>query len=215
MSNTSRVLKADELAVVTPLWWNGADGASPEKADVPIRDAMRAGTGLPQGSRERVEREAYERGFAEGKSVAKAQAEAEAQPVMERLSRSLVEISSLRPKLRREAERDLVKLAIAIARRVLHRELTLDPESLEGLIKVALEKLESRELCRVRVHPDQQEVIHSLLERFSNARTVELIPDKTLNPGDVLLETMHGTIDASVDAQLSEIERGFADRIQR
>src|SRR5579871_377158 len=180
MSNTSRVLKADELAVVTPLWWNGADGASPEKADAPIRDAMRAGTGLPQGSRERVEREAYERGFAEGKSVAKAQAEAEAQPVMERLSRSLVEISSLRPKLRREAERDLVKLAIAIARRVLHRELTLDPESLEGLIKVALEKLESRELCTVRIHPSQEAAIRKQLDRFGGVHKIEIIADKSL-----------------------------------
>jgi flagellar assembly protein FliH len=214
MSNTSRVLKPEEMTAVAPLWWNGAD-ASGNKGDPSSRDAVRMDAGLPPGSRERIEREAYERGFAEGQNMARAQAQAEAQPVIERMSRSLVEISSLRPRLRREAERDLVKLAIAIARRVLHRELTLDPSSLEGLIRVALEKLESRELCRVRVHPDQEEMLRSLLERFSNSHAVEVIPDKTLHAGDVLLETPHGTVDASVDAQLSEIERGFADRIQK
>ena len=214
MSNTSRVLRTDELSAVAPLWWNGSD-APAGKTSPSMRDAVRGDAGLTPGSKERIEREAYERGFAEGQSMAKAQVQAEAQPVIERLSRSLVDISSLRPRLRREAERDLVKLAIAIARRVLHRELTLDPESLEGLIRVALEKLESRELCRVRVHPEQEESIRSLLERFSNVHSVELIPDRSLNLGDVLLETPHGTIDASVDAQLSEIERGFADRIQK
>ena len=109
----------------------------------------------------------------------------------------------------------LLKLSIAIARRVLHRELTLDPESIEGLIRVALEKLESRELCRVRVHPDQESAIRNALERFSNSHKVELIPDPPLQCGDVLFETAHGNLDASIEAQLREIERGFADRLRR
>lgn len=212
MSSTSRVLRPEELAEVTPLWFRGEAPVKPANSSI-HRERNGAENGPPEGARERIEREAYERGFSEGRSITKAQAEAELQPVLERLGRSLVELSSLRPRMRREAERDLVKLAIAVARRILHRELTLDPESIEGLIKVALEKLETRELCRVRVHPDQEEPIRSLLERFSNARTVEVLPDKTLNPGDVLLETAHGTIDASVDAQLNEIARGFADRL--
>ena len=116
--------------------------------------------------------------------------------------------------MRKTAESDLLKLAIAIARRVIHRELTLDPGSIEGLIRVALEKLESRELCRVRVHPDQEPVIRTLLARFS-AAPVELIPDPTLQCGDVLFETAHGTLDGSIEAQLQEIERGFADRLGR
>ncbi|MGH9646522.1 MAG: FliH/SctL family protein, partial [Bryobacteraceae bacterium] len=72
--------------------------------------------------------------------------------------------------------------------------------------------LESRELCRVRVHPDQEPIIRALLARFS-AAPVELIPDPTLQSGDVLFETAHGTLDGSIEAQLQEIERGFADRL--
>ena len=214
MSSTSRVLRPEELPVVKPIWWRGTAPA-PQKESAARAEKPKAE--LPPQSdkdRERIEQEAIERGFAEGKNVGKAQAEAEVQPVLERLTRCLAEISSLRPRVRRHAEQDLVKLSIAIARRILHRELTLDPESLEGLIKVALDKLESRELCRVRVHPDQEAAIHALLVRFSNSHKVELIADKSLHPGDVLLETAHGTIDASVDAQLNEIERGFADRLR-
>jgi flagellar assembly protein FliH len=159
-------------------------------------------------------KESYQRGFSEGRNIGHEQALAEIQPVMDRLSRSLADLATVRSRVRKTAESDLLKLAIAVARRVIHRELTLDPSSIEGLIRVALEKLESRELCRVRVHPDQEPVIRSLLARFS-AAPVELIPDPTLQCGDVLFETAHGTLDGSIEAQLQEIERGFADRINR
>jgi flagellar assembly protein FliH len=135
--------------------------------------------------------------------------------VLDRLAHTLAELSSLRSRIRRDAEKDLVKLAIAIARRVLHREVTIDPESIEGLIKVALEKLQSRDVCKVRVHPAHAEFIKASFDRISNSKTVELIVDPSLRCGDVLFETSHGTLDASIEAQLSEIERGFADRLQR
>jgi flagellar assembly protein FliH len=165
--------------------------------------------------RERIERESYQRGFSEGRVIGREQAAAELQPVLDRLGRTLGELSSLRSRIRKDAEGDLLKLSVSIARRVLHRELTLDPESIEGLIRIALEKLQSRDLCSVHVHPDQAPAIRASLERFSNSHKVELIPDPSLQCGDVRFETAHGAIDASIEAQLREIERGFADRLNR
>ncbi len=213
MSSTSKVLLPEELASVTPIWWRSSVAAPPIQVALPA-PSVSAPAPDPE-DRERIEREAYQRGFAEGKTLGKEQATAEVQPVLERLSRCLSEVSALRPRMRRDAEKDLVGLSIAIARRVLHRELTLDPESIEGLIKVALDRLESRELCTVRVHPDQEATSRILLDRFANSHKIEIISDKSLRLGDVLLETAHGSIDASVDAQLNEIERGFADRLQK
>jgi flagellar assembly protein FliH len=195
---------------VTPIAWRGTAPPPPvpQAARAPAFDAN------PSPDQDEAKKESYQRGFSEGRTVGHQQAAAELQPVMDRLSRSLADLATIRSKVRKTAEADLLKLAIAIARRVLHRELTLDPSSIEGLIRVALEKLESRELCRVRVHPDQEPVIRTLLARFS-AAPVELIPDPALQCGDVLFETAHGTLDGSIEAQLQEIERGFADRLNR
>jgi len=213
MSSTSRVIRADELAGVSPIWWLDSRSAGTELQKVPPSPAQaEKRTG---GDGERTEREAYQRGFAEGNATGKQQATAELQPVLDRLTRTLGELSTLRSRIRRDGEKELLKLSIMIARRVLHRELTLDPESIEGLIKVALEKMQSRELCRVRVHPDQQAAIKSSLERFSNSHKVELVADASLQCGDVLFETAHGTLDASIESQLCEIERGFADRLKK
>jgi len=213
MSNTSsRILRDAELSAVAPMAWRGTSASPPvpQPARAPAVDVGAA----EDPRQDEAQKESYQRGFSEGRSVGHDQAAAELQPVMDRLSRSLADLASVRSRVRKAAESDLLKLAIAVARRVLHRELTLDPGSIEGLIRVALEKLESRELCRVRVHPDQEPVIRTLLARFS-AAPVELIPDPALQCGDVLFETAHGTLDGSIEAQLQEIERGFADRLRR
>ncbi|HEY2843707.1 MAG TPA: FliH/SctL family protein [Bryobacteraceae bacterium] len=219
MSNSSsRILRDTEQSAVSPIAWR----ATPVTAPPPrlpqtpaVETTTHPETDLSQeAQQDEARKESFQRGFSEGRTVGHDQAAAELQPVMDRLSRSLSELASIRTRVRKAAESDLLKLAIAVARRVLHRELTLDPGSIEGLIRVALEKLESRELCRVRVHPDQEPVIRTLLARFS-VGSVELIPDPTLQCGDVLFETAHGTLDGSIEAQLQEIERGFADRLRR
>jgi len=211
MSNTSsKILRDGELSAVTPMAWRNT--SMPPPAPRPARaSSVDAG---PSPDLDEARKESYQRGFSEGRTAGHDGAAAELQPVMDRLSRSLADLATVRSHVRKTAESDLLKLAIAVARRVIHRELTLDPGSIEGLIRVALEKLESRELCRVRVHPDQEPVIRTLLARFS-AAPVELIPDGTLQSGDVLFETAHGTLDGSIEAQLQEIERGFADRMSR
>jgi flagellar assembly protein FliH len=216
-STSSRILREEEHSVVSPVWWRDTavaipnarsrEAAVPSEKHAPNRDQNSDRDG------ERIEHEAYQRGFNEGKGVGREQAAAELKSVLDRLAQSLAELSSLRSRIRKDAEGDLLKLSISVARRVLHRELTLDPESIEGLIRIALEKLQSRDLCRVRVHPDQEPAIRASMERFSNSHKVELIPDPSMQCGDVLFETAHGNIDASIEAQLREIERGFADRL--
>lgn len=222
-STSSRVLRDAEQAVVTPVTWRAAASTSPPRARTNSIEVREAASEQPAFDRDsnaqqeyaRIEQEAYNRGFTEGKTAGRQQAAAELQPVLDQLGKSLASLASLRSRIRGDAESDLLKLAISIARRVLHRELTLDPESIEGLIRVALDKLQTRELCRVRVHPDQEQAIRKSLERFSNSQKVELTTDASLQCGDVLFETAHGTLDASIESQLGEIERGLADRLRR
>jgi flagellar assembly protein FliH len=224
MTNTSsRILHEAEHALVTPIAWRATAYPILPKIQanpVAVKEALSErpapqGDHLSQQDRERSEQEAYQRGFSEGNNVGREQAKTESRPVLDQLGKSLATLSSLRSRIRSEAEGDLLKLAIAIARRVLHRELTLDPESIEGLIRVALEKLQSRELSRIRVHPDQESAIRNALERFSNSHKVELVADSSMQCGDVVFETAHGNLDASIESQLREIERGFADRLRR
>ena len=157
---------------------------------------------------------AYAQGHQDGAAAAQKEAAAQVQAVMERLARSIDEITGMRQRLRHEAEEDVIALAIAIARRVLHREITIDPGALLGLAKAALEKIDIRELHRVRVHNGSAGMLHEFLEKIGLPRRVEVVADPALERGAIILETGRGMLDASVETQLVEIERGFADMVR-
>jgi flagellar assembly protein FliH len=164
---------------------------------------------------ERGIRDAREAAFREGEAAGRNQAAAQIQPLLDKLARSLHEVAELRPKLRLEAESDLLQLALAIARKVVHRELSTDPEALAGLVKVALEKIRLRDIVRVRINPQYHAPVAQLLSRLSPGTSIELLPDPKLELGGLVVETTRGEWDGSVSTQLKEIERGLADRLLR
>ncbi|MBZ5606890.1 MAG: hypothetical protein LAP38_01420 [Acidobacteriia bacterium] len=160
-------------------------------------------------------RSAYQQGFQEGQAAGRQEMAAQVEALNLQVSRSIEEMSGLRQRFRHEAEQDVVALAIAIARRILHRELTVAPEALLGLVKAALEKIEGREVHRVRVSRDDAHMVEQFLEKMGLPRRVEVIADPSLARGAVLLDSSRGALDASVETQLAEIERGFADLVRR
>ena len=132
-----------------------------------------------------------------------------------KLARTIEELTGARVSgIRREAEQDVVALALAVARRILHRELTVAPEALLGLVKAALEKMEAREVHRVRVSPSDAATVRQFFEQMGLPQRVEVVADASLAPGGVLIDSSRGVLDASVDTQLAEIERGFADLVR-
>lgn len=158
---------------------------------------------------------AHAAGVAEGEASGRSRAAAELQPVLERLARSIEEIGHLRTRLRREAEADMLRLSMAIARRVLRREMAVDPDAMHGLVLGALEKLQAQEICRVRVHPSHAVQLSGWLRPVAGSATIDVIADASRQPGGVIFETERGNLDASVDSQLQEIERGLTDRLRK
>lgn len=159
--------------------------------------------------------QAHAAGRREGEALAREQCAAELKAVIEKAAKSLEEITSLRPKLRREAEGDLVRLALAIARRVLFREVAVDPDVMRGVVMATLEKLEGQEVSRVRVHPDLAKMLSESLARLGSSCKPEVISDSSRERGTLIFETSRGNLDASVETQLQEIERGLVDQLRR
>jgi len=158
---------------------------------------------------------AHQRGFSEGETAAAQRAAQRVEPVIAALNNVIQELASTRKRFRAEAEGDTVKLAIAIARRVLHREVATDSEAILGLVIAAFQKLNARETHRLRVSPADAAVIQENRTRLQLPLAVEITADHSLPSGSVIFETSRGEMDASVDTQLGEIERGFADIVQR
>jgi flagellar assembly protein FliH len=213
---SSKISRSGENPEVAPLLWRcvlSAEAALSAANESPQDEARRLAQ-LEQKSEQRA-RESYAAGLRDGETAARARSAAELQSAIERLARSVDEIAGLRPRLRAEAEADLIRLSLAIARRVLRRELAIDPDALHGLVLGALEKLQGQEIARVRVHPSHASLLAACLREKSAAAAIEVISDPAREPGAVLFETQRGNLDASVESQLQEIERGLADRLRK
>lgn len=158
---------------------------------------------------------AYQQGVQEGQVSLRQEMGAQLEAMHVRMARAIEEMSGMRQRFRQEAEQDVVALALAIARRILHRELTVAPDALLGLVKAALEKIEAREVHRVRIRPEDAPMIKQFLEKMGLPQRVEVLSDPGLERGAAILDSTRGALDASVETQLSEIERGLTDLVRR
>ncbi len=65
------------------------------------------------------------------------------------------------------------------------------------------------------MHPDYVPALRASIEELGMGAKVEVIADPAQEPGAAVFEMPRGNLDASIDSQLREIERGLADRFER
>jgi flagellar assembly protein FliH len=160
----------------------------------------------------RREREAWEQGFQEAEKQTRAKLEKALAEERAALAAALAEFARGREDYYQQIESEIVKLVLSIARKVLDREAHVDPMLLRGIVRVALEKMANGSVIKLRVPLDQAEGWRSAVRPLA-ARDlkVEICADERLVGPRCVIVTEAGETDASLDAQLEEIERGFVD----
>ncbi|MEO6817023.1 MAG: FliH/SctL family protein [Edaphobacter sp.] len=113
-----------------------------------------------------------------------------------------------------DVEGEVVKLALAIAARILHREAKLDPLLLTAAVRVALDKVTDNSTMELRVPASELESWKNALKMEAESR-VQLVGDVRLGVGECILETAVGKVELGIQAQLKEIEKGFFDLLQQ
>lgn len=111
-------------------------------------------------------------------------------------------------------EAEVVKLALAIAARVLHRESKLDPLLLAGVVRVALEKVAEDSATVLRVPMGEVEMWRAIFADTPDS-SLQVMGEERLDSGECVLDTNVGRVELGVSAQLEEIERGFFDLMQQ
>ena len=157
--------------------------------------------------------QAKQSAFQQGLEQGRAEAASAIRDSAQKLATTLAELIAFKRKLRSDAELEVVKLSLAVARRILNRELATDPDALEGVVHAAISKLQNRDVWQIRVSPQGAEMTNACIDRAGLAGSIKVVVDSALQAGDLLIETPAGELDASINTQLQEIERGFAERL--
>jgi len=171
--------------------------------------AAKAATELEVKAREK---KAWEAGFEEGRKKGLLEAAESISAARASVSVTLEDFAGERELYYQRVEAEVVSLALAIARRVLHREAQLDPVMLKAVAHMALAKIAEGTTVRLRANPCQVAAWQEVMNREQGLKVKPVVVgDPTVGPADCLLETELGSTDLSVEPQLEEIEKGFYD----
>ncbi len=165
------------------------------------------------GRAAQIEKEAFEKGFAEGKAEGQKEITAKVQEV----ARVLVEIQKERQLLYSKYEEDVLGLIKMMVDKIVDHEVSVNPRVISACLKKTLSYV--IENSRVKIHlngVDFNRIKEASMERpeiLEGFNQLELIEDQSISQGGCLLETEFGEVDATIDNRkeklLGAIDRFF------
>jgi flagellar assembly protein FliH len=157
-------------------------------------------------------KQAWEQGARECETKLRAEHDAALANEHKRLTEALEEFGRERKAYFERAEAEVVQLALAIARKILHREAQIDPLFLTGIVRVALEKVAATSSVKLRVSENDVFKWRQIVAALKGVQPQpEVVGDPTLPNGRCIMETDVGSTQISLDTQFREVERGLLD----
>jgi len=191
-----------------------AQGVSSHKS-IPVEGQGEAVPGSSEilGAGEAAAREA---GRKEGEAQGRAAGEQHLAEVRMSVDAALAGFARDRVQYYQQVETEVVQLALAIARKILHREAQVDPLLLAGMVRITLEKMENATKVVVRVNPRQVSECRSYFAQHMESGNVpEVVEDPAVETDHCVLQTALGTTEVGLEGQLKEIDQGLFDLLAK
>jgi flagellar assembly protein FliH len=158
-----------------------------------------------------LERDAYDKGFAQGEKDGLELGAAKALKVVENIENLLDEIGRLRTDIIKWHEKDIIELICAVAEKVVHHQVTLNGTTIRETVIRAIQLATERRSVLLRVNPEEFDYIEQLrpelFKRFNELTSLEVVPSPPVKRGGCFLETQCGDVDARVETQMEMISR--------
>jgi len=166
--------------------------------------------GYTQG-REEGREEGLKEGLEEGLKKGEEYAAARIEEMTGRYTDTLAEIEVLKDTLRTEVEEEVVRLALAVAKKIVHREIQIDPTIIHTLVRVALERVSGKSAVTVRLSQPDYEYMMRRREDLGRmvGREINFESDSTITQGSCIIQTETGDVDARIEEEFNEVESAF------
>ena len=132
---------------------------------------------------------------------------------IEALGESIERLVPLRSEIVRQAEQDLLRLAIRIAETVVREKVASDSGPAVRALAAALAEIPKTDAFSIRCHPGEEPALAAWLGRPGGLPAAfTLRPDPSITPGGCIVESALGEIDVRVETQLRVIEHELLSR---
>lgn len=157
----------------------------------------------------------YHKGFEEGRKKGVEEGRSCVRGVLKAFNEALSQIEKERKKFLERSEKDLIEIALAVAKKIIQKEVEVDREIIRKVAGQVLRKAMDSHMRKivVRVNPKDWEALMQGKENifpldFSGQEiSLEVEKDASIQSGGCIVETEKEIINASVESQLEEIER--------
>jgi flagellar assembly protein FliH len=162
---------------------------------------------------EQAKRSGFEQGFKEGY----ASGLEEAQKLAGQAQDALDSCRDTYDRYLKKAEPKLLALALEVARKIVGESLTYDPDLIFSMLRQGIEAIGDARKFSLHVNPQLVALLEGGKEKlqgqYSN-RSIEVIGDESISEGAVV-ETPTGHVDATLDAQITNIARAIGEARNR
>jgi len=173
-----------------------------------VASARAQADGIAQAARQ----EGFEEGYAQGRAAA----EQEARDLLLFAENAVREVVEARSHLIAESEEALVRLAVDVAAKIVKADVELHPDRVLNVLEGALRKAFVRDRLTVVCNPADLQLIEDgqdgLAARVGTLQHLELIGDRRVQRGGVVVRTDAGDVDATIDSQLERLREAMLGR---
>ena len=167
-----------------------------------------------------LEREAYEKGFAQGEKDGLELGERKGLKQIEGIESLLIEMNSLKQEIIGHYEKEILELVFAIAQKVVHHQIRSGDKAIEGTVLRAVKLAAEKSEIILRVNPEDSDYVEKLRPEFFAAvkelKALTVTSDPSITKGGCFLESPYGDVDGRVETQLEKIhqclEGAFAEK---
>ena len=149
-----------------------------------------------------LQQDAHASGVEAGRIQGRAEVQGSADAEIQRALGMVAQVEQLRIQSAKQSESDIVELALAMARKVIHREASLDPDIVVVQVREIISSIVEKGLIRVLVHPGDVEYLLTFRQSFVGADgtpvQLSIEPDETIQPGGCIIESSQYFINATI-----------------
>ncbi len=124
------------------------------------------------GNTEKIQRKAYEEGFASGEKAGFAEGEQKCILIEEQLKSVLEEIIAFKENIAEELEAKVLELSLGIAKKVVVDEVKSNPDIILTMVKKSLRKMHKVGMISIKINP----ALHDLFTK-NKSELIDIHPD--------------------------------------
>ena len=150
-----------------------------------------------------VEKQAFEQGYAEGERIGKEMGEKMVETIVKRYDHAIARLAETHKALADSMEEEIVRLALEISRKIVQRELAMDPDIVSAVAAVALKRVSNHQSITLRVSRQDFGRIRTAIATTNPA--VQVKEDASLERGDFVIDTGQTHLDGRIASQIEAI----------